>query len=131
MDTHGQNLILLRNAGYIESVAADLPLLKEKDKFARPIIEVGNKIRLYILYLYTNIWINTNLVKPGAEPTSWHDLLNLKWRGKIILTNPRIKLSPGTSNVSLHQGEESGMRITLSTCISSRLLAGLVVPVTS
>jgi len=32
--------------------------------------------------------VNTNLVKPGEEPKSWKDLLDPKWKGKIIVDNP-------------------------------------------
>lgn len=33
--------------------------------------------------------INTNLVKPGEEPQSWFDFLNPKWKGKILIPDPR------------------------------------------
>ncbi|MBF8304202.1 MAG: Ferric transporter ATP-binding subunit [Dehalococcoidia bacterium] len=33
--------------------------------------------------------INTNLVKPGDEPKSWFDIINPKWKGKILLADPR------------------------------------------
>lgn len=33
--------------------------------------------------------INTNLVKPGEEPQSWLDMLNPKWKGKILIDDPR------------------------------------------
>jgi len=35
------------------------------------------------------ILVNTNLVKPEDEPKSWLDLLDPKWRGKILATDPR------------------------------------------
>jgi len=34
------------------------------------------------------IAVNTNLVKPADEPKSWQDLLDPKWKGKIIYDNP-------------------------------------------
>jgi ABC-type Fe3+ transport system substrate-binding protein len=35
------------------------------------------------------ILVNTNLVKPGDEPRSWRDLLDPKWRGKILADDTR------------------------------------------
>lgn len=35
------------------------------------------------------IMVNTNLVKAEDEPKSWTDLLDPKWKGKILLDDPR------------------------------------------
>ncbi len=35
------------------------------------------------------LFINTKLVAKGDEPKSWMDLTNPKWRGKILLDDPR------------------------------------------
>jgi iron(III) transport system substrate-binding protein len=35
------------------------------------------------------IFINTTLVKPADEPKSWKDLLEAKWKGKILSDDPR------------------------------------------
>lgn len=42
------------------------------------------------------ILINTNLVSEEDEPKSWHDLLDPKWKGKIIIDDPRV-ISTGNS----------------------------------
>jgi ABC-type Fe3+ transport system substrate-binding protein len=94
LDTHGTSTVLLKNAGYLESVVGNLPVLKEKDKFAGTLTEDPEKELLNILYIHTDIWINTNLVKPGEEPKSYYDLLDPKWKGKITLYNPIYNSAP-------------------------------------
>ena len=42
------------------------------------------------------VLMNTRLVKPGDEPKSWHDLLDPKWKGKILTDDPR---APGAAVV--------------------------------
>jgi ABC-type Fe3+ transport system substrate-binding protein len=39
---------------------------------------------------YKSVWVNTDLVKEG-EVTKFTDLLDPKWRGKILLGDPRTK----------------------------------------
>lgn len=46
----------------------------------------------YLVTLYANTYgieINTNLVKPADEPKSWKDLIDPKWKGKLLSDDPR------------------------------------------
>jgi iron(III) transport system substrate-binding protein len=43
--------------------------------------------------------VNTGLVKPGEEPKAWKDLLDPKWRDKILFDDPR---TPGGGRVLFH-----------------------------
>ena len=42
------------------------------------------------------ILVNTSLVKPGEEPKSWLDVLDPKWKSKILIDDPR---APGGGRV--------------------------------
>jgi ABC-type Fe3+ transport system substrate-binding protein len=49
----------------------------------------GHYIFNFALYPYPMIAVNTDLVKPG-EIKSYYDLLDPKWKGKIIISDPII-----------------------------------------
>jgi iron(III) transport system substrate-binding protein len=73
--------------------------LPPSTKFVRP--EVADSMdlpKMPITPLYANlrgILINTNLVRPSEEPKAWKDLTDPKWRGKILMDDPR---SAGAGN---------------------------------
>ena len=94
MDSGGMNVLLLKKAGYLQSIAGQLPVLREKDKFIYPIADDPEAQMLNILEIHTYLCYNTNLVKPGEEPKSYQDLLDPKWKGKIFLTNPIYATAP-------------------------------------
>lgn len=100
MDTHGTSTVLLKSLGYLDSVADSLPVFKEKDKFNTVVIEDPEKELLNVMYLHATIWINTNLVKPQEEPNSYYDLLNPKWKDKIMVYNPIYNSAPEQLMVS-------------------------------
>jgi iron(III) transport system substrate-binding protein len=49
---------------------------------------LGQHMLTTLVQLY-GILINTNLVRPEAEPRSWMDLLDSRWRGQMIMDDPR------------------------------------------
>ncbi len=55
---------------------------------------------------------NTELVKPGTEPKNFADLLDPKWKGKIVWnTSPTATAAAGFIGMVLrHMGEEEGMK---------------------
>ena len=57
------------------------PLPNEK----RPVAPFGvDEMRIPIYVIRYGILVNTDLVKPDQEPKAWKDLLNPRWKGKIL-----------------------------------------------
>ena len=46
-------------------------------------------LRVPIYVIAYGILVNTDMVKPGDEPKSWKDLLDPKWKGKILADDMR------------------------------------------
>jgi iron(III) transport system substrate-binding protein len=47
----------------------------------------GTRAPIYVIQY--GILVNTDMVKPGEEPRSWKDLLNPRWKGKILSDDMR------------------------------------------
>lgn len=60
----------------------DLPALPNAGKLREPFAVTRVSIPIYTQAY--GIFINTNLVKPEDEPRSWTDLLDPRWKGKIL-----------------------------------------------
>lgn len=73
--------------GWVESIVqAGLPVMKSGEFPAR-FIDADSAI------IQISPWIiayNTNLVQAADVPKDWADLLNPKWKGKILVIDPRV-----------------------------------------
>jgi iron(III) transport system substrate-binding protein len=52
-----------------------------------PFAADGTRVPIYVIQY--GILVNTDMVKPNEEPKSWKDLLNPRWKGKILSDDMR------------------------------------------
>ena len=75
-------------SGTAESVAEALPVLRDRSVFYIDPVYGPQKQIIGFLPTILGPLINTNLVKPD-EIKSWYDILNPRWKGRIIMDDPR------------------------------------------
>lgn len=87
----GPNLISL---GFIKKgVDKELPVLRDKSAFNLDPVYSPDGEEFTIDYLLLTAAVNKNLVKPG-EIQSFKDLLDPKWKGKMVMRDPRLGSGP-------------------------------------
>lgn len=96
ISVHGSNfgINFMKPGGVFEPAESYLILPEVKEPKAWldgkfPWFDRGQTMIPFFARLDTNLSINTSLVKQG-EITSYHDLLDPKWKGKILLKDPTI-----------------------------------------
>ena len=90
------NLKGMKLEGLTISVASELPVLKEKDVWLADVLGMDPQDKHLIIFNFTvySPYVNTSIIKPGEEPTVWKDLLDPKWKGKMVLTDYTTSAGP-------------------------------------
>ena len=91
-DASASSLLIVKDAGLSQPIG-NLPVLSQKSSFrGNPIVDQDGHLA-YLSVNYQANLINTNLVKSGQEPKSYRELLDPKWKGKVII--PSAINAPG------------------------------------
>lgn len=91
------NTVLLRNAGALQPFKPPIVDM-EPNVWVNPLNYVDGNWDILPVSMSVSgpIVVNTNLVRPEDYPKSYKDLLDPKWKGKIVLQDPTI---PGGGSV--------------------------------
>ena len=83
------NYVALKPRGYVTPILAPSTLEKGVWRLDPATAFPKERDWLFIsMPLRPSFFINTNLVRPGEEPKNYGDLLNPKWKGRIVLQYP-------------------------------------------
>ena len=86
-DASPSSVLMVKDAGLSQPIG-NLTALRQKNDFrGDPILDKEGHITTVALS-YQSTLINTNLVKAGEEPKSYRELLEPKWRGKLVVSSP-------------------------------------------
>lgn len=79
----------LKPKGYVVPILAPSTLEKGVWRLDPAIATAKDRDWLYInMPLSPSLFLNTNLIRPAEEPKSYRDLLDSKWKAKIVLQTP-------------------------------------------
>lgn len=93
-------LMTMKSLGLTDAVA-DLPSLRSKGDFhVDPLLDKEGNILIHGFQLIGPM-VNTKLVKAGEEPKRWQDVLDPKWKGKMIASDPTLSSGPYITFVPL------------------------------
>lgn len=85
--------VLILQEGNLVPIAQELPVFREDVWLTPPQLDQAGHILRHNLS-FGSPWVNTDLVKPEQEPRSWTDLLDPRWKGKILSIDPRTTTTP-------------------------------------
>lgn len=78
-------------AGLLIPVGQELPAVKEKGVWnIEPLFVDPEGYFVPVIPIVGPPFVNTKLVKPDEEPKSWQELLEPRWRGKVMLQDPVV-----------------------------------------
>ena len=84
----GARIMLLKEWGFTDSLL-DIPVMREKGIWKGDLFLFGADGHLPVFRLTPiTVLANTKLLKPDEEPRSFLDLLEPKWKGKILTQDP-------------------------------------------
>lgn len=70
---------------------SELPVFKDKQAWALDpfVLDETGHVLAFSFFLYSP-FINPRVVKPGEEPKSYKDMLDPRWKGKMMIPDPNI-----------------------------------------
>ncbi|MDO8636045.1 MAG: extracellular solute-binding protein [Dehalococcoidia bacterium] len=100
-DNNGVNAGIMKQEGLTVGIAGELPALRDNNVWVADIYGIDPQDKHIITFNFNNYspYVNTNIIKPGEEPKVWKDLLDPKWKGKMMAVNPTT--SAGLLNLFL------------------------------
>ncbi|MBI4289684.1 MAG: extracellular solute-binding protein [Chloroflexi bacterium] len=88
------HMINIKRAGQSVSVA-DLPAFQEGNVWEMdPFVLDPERHVISYTYSVRSPFVHTDLVKPADEPRSWKDLLDPRWKGKMVIGDPVLSSTP-------------------------------------